>query len=453
MTRRKKLVVSLIAIIGVILIAIFGKSLSTPSAAKEARTPIVLWHEMGGPAEKTLLKLVANFNKSQKKYEVIPKYQGSYDTAIQKIFQTHGTSTSPAVFQSSNVSTAQILHSGYTTPIQQFVDEDHYDLSKISSVARAFHAHGGKQQAMPFNTSQPVLYYNASLLKKYGITPPPVSPSYSDITRVAKQIYERSDHKVKGMTVQIYGWFLEQAISNSGAMFTNNNDGHTANPTKVKINTPELVEFFKWIRENQKAGDFMNYGAGSMASANQTSGFLAGKVGMYVQSSASMSQLTKKNKNKLGITYFPHPDGQKANGVAIGGAALWISNDKPKEIQRGAYEFIKYTVRPEVQAQWQKDTGYMALNKDSQATTILKNFYKKHPEGKIPGQQLDNTVPNYCNSGILMEGMQSVRKIEEGAMEKIYAGADIEETLKSADKVINENLTQLNLANGYTDKT
>jgi ABC-type sugar transport system, periplasmic component len=271
MTRRKKLVVSLIAIIGVILIAIFGKSLSTPSAAKEARTPIVLWHEMGGPAEKTLLKLVANFNKSQKKYEVIPKYQGSYDTAIQKIFQTHGTSTSPAVFQSSNVSTAQILHSGYTTPIQQFVDEDHYDLSKISSVARAFHAHGGKQQAMPFNTSQPVLYYNASLLKKYGITPPPVSPSYSDITRVAKQIYERSDHKVKGMTVQIYGWFLEQAISNSGAMFTNNNDGHTANPTKVKINTPELVEFFKWIRENQKAGDFMNYGAGSMASANQTS--------------------------------------------------------------------------------------------------------------------------------------------------------------------------------------
>lgn len=449
-SKYKKLVLPVILVAGVLLIAIFGKAVSAQSTPKDNRTPVVFWHEMGGAAEKTLLKLVNDFNKSQNKYEVIPKYQGSYDTAIQKIFQTHGTSTSPAVFQSSNVSTAQILHSGFTTPIQNFVDEDHYDLSKISPVARAFHAHGGKQQAMPFNTSQPVLYYNASLLKKYGIEPPSISPSYSEITRVAKEIYEKSDHKVKGMTVQIYGWLLEEAISNAGGVFTNNNDGHTANPTHVKINTPELVEFFKWIRENIKAGDFMDYGAGSMASANQTSGFLSGKVGMYIQSSASMSQLTKKNKNKLGITYFPRPDGKKANGVAIGGAALWISNDKPKEIQKGAYEFIKYTVRPDVQAEWQKNTGYMVLNLDSQKTDILQKFYKKHPEGKIPGQQLDNTVPNYGNSGILMEGMQSVRKLEEGAMEKIYRGADIEQTLSDTDKVINDNLDQLNKANGYT---
>jgi ABC-type sugar transport system, periplasmic component len=165
MSKYKKLIVSVAAVLGVILIGFFGKNVLAQSKPQTDRTQIVFWHEMGGPAEKTLLKLVNNFNKSQSKYQVIPKYQGSYDTAIQKIFQTHGTNTSPAVFQSSNVSTAQVLHSGYTTPIQKFVDQDHYDLSKISPVARAFHAQGGKQQAMPFNTSQPVLYYNATLLE------------------------------------------------------------------------------------------------------------------------------------------------------------------------------------------------------------------------------------------------------------------------------------------------
>ena len=449
MSKYKKLVMPLIAVLGILLVAVFGHTLSVKLADNHDRIPIVFWHEMGGPSEDALEKVVDGFNKSQTKYKVIPKYQGTYDEAIQKILQTHNTSTSPAVFQAFDISTAQMLHSGYTTPVQNFIDEDNYDVSKISSVARAFYANKGKQQAMPFNTSQPVLYYNASLLKKYNITPPPVSPSYSDITRVAKELYEKSHHKVKGMTVQVYGWFLEQALANANAQLANNNDGHTGNPTKVSINNPDTVEFLEWIRENIKSGDFIDYGSGASAGANPTAGFLSDKVGIFIQSSASIGQLTKNNKNELGITYFPHPDNKKANGVAIGGAELWISNDKPKDVQRGAFEFIKYTLKPEVQAQWQKSTGYLALNKDSQKTSILKDLYAKNPESKVPGQQLATAKANYSNSGILMEGMQLTRQLEEIAMETVYNGGDIKKALDTADKNINDNLTQLNRANGY----
>lgn len=449
MAKYKKLTLPLILILGIVLVAIFGKAISAKSATNDNRTEVVFWHEMGGPSEQALEKVVDGFNKSQTKYKVVPKYQGSYDEAIQKILQTHNTSTSPAVFQAFDISTAQMLHSGYTTPVQDFIDEDHYDVSKISSVARAFYANDGKQQAMPFNTSQPVLYYNASLLKKYGITPPPVSPSYSDITRVAKELYEKSGHKTKGMTVQVYGWFMEQALANANRQIANNNDGHTGNPTKVNIDNPDTVEFLKWIKENIKADDFIDYGSGASAGANQTAGFLSDKVGIFIQSSASIGQLSKNNKNELGITYFPHPDGKKANGVAIGGAALWISNDKPKNVQRGAFEFIKYTLKPEVQAEWQKATGYLALNKDSQKTSTLKDLYAKNPASKVPGEQLANAKANFANSGILMEGMQLARQLEEVAMETVYNGGDINSALKTADRSINENLTQLNKANGY----
>ncbi|WP_338216240.1 ABC transporter substrate-binding protein [Companilactobacillus muriivasis] len=449
MSKFKKLTIPLILVLGVVLVALFGKSLSAKSAVKDNRTQVVFWHEMGGPSEQALYKVVDGFNKSQNKYKVVPKYQGSYDEAIQKILQTHNTSTSPAVFQAFDISTAQMLHSGYTTPVQNFIDEDNYDVSKISAVARAFYANGGKQQAMPFNTSQPVLYFNASLLEKYGITPPPVSPSYSDITRVAKELYEKSGHKVKGMTVQVYGWFLEQALANANRQLANRDDGHTGNPTKVNINNPDTVEFLNWIKENIKSGDFIDYGSGASAGANQTAGFLSDKVGIFIQSSASIGQLSKNNKNKLGITYFPHPDGKKANGVSIGGAALWISNDKPKDVQRGAFEFIKYTLKPEVQAQWQKSTGYLALNKDSQNTSILKDLYAKSPESKVPGEQLANAKANFSNSGILMEGMQLTRQLEEVAMETVYNGGDIKTALNVADKNINDNLTTLNKANGF----
>ncbi len=93
---------------------------------------------MGGPAEVALDKLVDDFNKSQNKYEAIPQYQGAYDEAVQKIIQSHGTSASPALFQSFDISTAQMMHSKYTTPVQKFIDEDNYDVSDISPVAHCF---------------------------------------------------------------------------------------------------------------------------------------------------------------------------------------------------------------------------------------------------------------------------------------------------------------------------
>lgn len=103
-----------------------------------------------------------------------------------------------------------------------------------------------------------------------------------------------------------------------------------------------------WIRTNIKSGDFVNYGSGSSAENNEIAAFLANKLGIFVQSSAYIGQLTTGTKNKLGISYFPHPDGVKANGVGIGGAALWISNDKPKKTQRGAWEFIKFAENPRI---------------------------------------------------------------------------------------------------------
>ncbi len=94
------------AVFALVLGFAFVNGSKNATTAKAGRTPIVFWHEMGGPAEVALDKMVDDFNKSQDKYEVIPQYQGVYDEAVQKIIQSHGTSASPAVFQSFDISTA-----------------------------------------------------------------------------------------------------------------------------------------------------------------------------------------------------------------------------------------------------------------------------------------------------------------------------------------------------------
>ncbi|KRL00587.1 ABC transporter substrate-binding protein [Liquorilactobacillus capillatus] len=421
-------------------------SFGTQASAK-TRTKIVFWHEMTGPAQVQLNKFVNNYNQSQSNYTVIPQFEGNYNEAVQKILNTHGTSASPALFQSMDISTNQIASSGYTTPVQKFINEDNYDVSKISSIARAFYSQNGKQLSMPFNTSQPVLYYNASLLKKYKITPPPVDPSYSDITRVAKQLYQHSDKKVKGLSIEIYGWFFEQFLANSGTSLANNNDGHSGTPTSVSFDNPAAIAAMKWIQTNIKNGSFMNYGAGTNASTNEMASFLSGKLGMFLQSSASISQLTAGTKDKIGVTYYPHLDNKKANGVSIGGASLWISNDKSLQEQRGAWEFIKYLMSPTNQASWQSATGYLALNKGSQNEPVLQKLYQHYPSSKVPSLQLSKTSPNNTNSGVFMQGLIQERTSVQTAMEQIYNGGNIRQALQEAENSMNSAVKSANKAN------
>ncbi|MFT9452073.1 MAG: ABC transporter substrate-binding protein [Liquorilactobacillus ghanensis] len=412
------------------------------------RTKVVFWNEMTGPAQQKLNEFVKEFNQSQTKYQVVSQFEGNYNEAVQKILNTHGTDASPAVFQSMDISTSQIYHSGYTTPVQKFVDQDHYDIDKISPVARAFYSEKGKLLSMPFNTSQPVLYYNATLLKKYHITPPPTDPSYSDITRVATQLYQRSHQKVKGLSVEIYGWLFEQFMANSGESMANQADGHNGTPTKVNFDTPGAIKAMKWVQENLKSGALMNFGSGSSASANEMAAFLSGKLGIFLQSSADISQLTAGTKDKLGITYYPHPDGQKANGVAIGGASIWISNDKPATVQRGSWEFIKFLMKPENQAQWQAATGYLALNKDSQQEKVLQELYQKVPAAKVPSEQLSKTKPDETNSGVFLQGLIQERTLTQTAMDQIYNGSNIKNSLQQAEDAMNTYIKSNNQANG-----
>ena len=127
---------AIVASILVVLAAILGwTAFSHPSASAQSngRIKVVFWHEMTGPAQQQLIKFSNEFNQSQKKYEVVPEFEGSYNEAVQKIINTHGTDASPAVFQSMDISTSQMHHTGYTTPVQKFIDADNYDVNKITS--------------------------------------------------------------------------------------------------------------------------------------------------------------------------------------------------------------------------------------------------------------------------------------------------------------------------------
>ncbi|MGA3375612.1 ABC transporter substrate-binding protein [Lactiplantibacillus pentosus] len=416
--------------------------------ANTGRIKVVFWHEMKGPGQKAIDAYVKAFNQQQSKYEVVAEFEGGYNGVIQKILNTHGTAASPALFQSMDISTSQMYHSGFTTPMQKFIDRDGYDASQIIPGAKAIVMRKDQLLAMPFNASQTALYYNKAVLRKYGITPPPVDPTYDDITRVAKAIHDKSHGEVKGMTMEAYSWLFEQLVANAGVPVANHDNGHTGNATKVDFTSPAAINAMKWVKENIDYGDFMNFGSGGNAAANEAASFLSGHLGIFMQSSAKTGQLYQVLKNDLGVTYFPRPNGQKANGIAVGGAALWIANDKPSAVQDGAWEFTKYLTSPKVQADWQAKTGYLAVNKDAKDEPTLKKLFKKSPVLEVSGNQMARTKPNNTNSGVFLDGWVPARTAIQNAMQQIFAGQDIRKSLQTAENTYNQVLESNNRANG-----
>ncbi len=167
----------------VVLLVVGGVAYSrTRVHADSSRIKVVFWHEMKGPGQQAIDAYVKAFNHQQSKYEVVAEFEGGYNGVIQKILNTHGTAASPALFQSMDISTSQMYHSGFTTPMQKFIDRDHYDADQIIPGAKAIVMRDNQLLAMPFNASQTALYYNKRVLRQYGITPPPVDPTYDDIT-------------------------------------------------------------------------------------------------------------------------------------------------------------------------------------------------------------------------------------------------------------------------------
>lgn len=88
------------------------------------------------------------------------------------------------------------------------------------------------------------------------------------------------------------------------------------------------------------------------------------------------------------------------------------------------------------------------MNKKSQKEKALQDLYKKIPAARVPGEQLASAKPNNANSGILMEGMQLTRELEETAMETVYNGGNIDSALTAANKAMNANLLTTNKADG-----
>lgn len=384
------------------------------------KVQITFWHAMGGVNGETTQALVDDFNASQDEIEVHAEYQGTYDDAITKLKAAMQSGQGlPDVCQMYDVGTKFMVDSGAVVPVEDMFESTGYDPASVMDVITSYYTTDGKQYAMPFNVSTPMLYYNKDVFEAAGLDPNTPPTTYDEVLEYAQKIVE-SDAAPVGYSHYIYGWFFEQQLAGLGAYYGNNENGRTEPITAVDFdqNGGGLKVFETW-KKLYDSGYFENYGT---VGADTQTAFFAGQVGMIIESTAVLKNATNSSPFEIGTGNLPKIEENEEGGVIIGGGALWMMDSEDQAKEDAAWKFIEYCTTPEAQAKWSMGTGYFAINPAAYETEEFKAYLEENPNFMTAINQLNATPVNNYTAGVLSGVQTESRLIFNDVMPQVYDG-------------------------------
>ncbi|MEH2594192.1 ABC-type glycerol-3-phosphate transport system substrate-binding protein [Bradyrhizobium sp. AZCC 1577] len=121
------------------------------------------------------------------------------------------------------------------------------------------------------------------------------------------------------------------------------------------------------------------------------------------------------------IPYRPDIAGAPQNSI-IGGATLWVLRDRPHAEYTGVARFFAYLSKPEVQAAWHQNTGYLPITRAAFDLTRAQGFYDRNPGTAIGIEQMTPKPPTENSKGIRLGSFVLIRDAIEDELEHVFSG-------------------------------
>ncbi|BFH62276.1 ABC transporter substrate-binding protein [Paenibacillus azoreducens] len=408
---------------------------------QEEPVKVVWWHSMSGNVGKAAQQLVDEFNAEHKDIVVQAEYQGTYDESLNKLKASLGADSGPSLIQVYEIGSRFMIDSKAITPMQQFIDADHYDTSSLEPNILNYYTFDGKLYSMPFNTSNPILYYNKDAFKAAGLDPEKPPATYEEVAEAAKKLTKSGQ---AGGSLAIYGWFMEQLFANQGAELVDNGNGRTKPATSSLLASDAGVKTLDWWKKMIDDKSMLNLGR---KTDDTSKAFAAGQIAMTLDSTASLRNIVQSAEGKfeVGTGFLPKADATVKGGVIVGGASNWILNNRPEAEQKAAWEFIKFLAEPKSQAEWHINTGYFPITQKAYDEQMVKDNMSKYPQFQTAVDQLHQTTPSLATQGAVMGVFPEARQLTETAIEEVLNNKKTsKQALDDAAKAITSKIEEYN---------
>ena len=425
------------------------------AAAANGPVKITFWHGLSNELGRELERLTDEYNATQQRVQVSLEFQGGYDPTIDKYLQSD-VDNRPDLVQAPEYAVQLMIDTQSTIPVQACAEGSQYDLTPLLPTALNYYATEGVQWAMPFNISNPVLYYNKKVFRDAGLddTKPPLT--LAEVSEYGRQIASSGAAKY-GLSIDSApdgggGWALEQWFAKEGEFYSDNSNGRLAPSTRVLFDGATGVRLMTELR------DVITNGAGFYVGENPTGqdnllklADAAEPATMTIATSAALGPLLGFVENgiipgvgveDIGVGPMPSPNG--ALGSLIGGAALWIVDGKGDAKSAAAWDYMQFLISADVQSQWAAATGYVPLRTDAVDLEPLRTTYANDPRFRVAFDQLLAAPDSLIYTGPVLGPLREVRVTAAAAMAAIFEGADPQQALSDAAEQANAQIADYN---------
>jgi sn-glycerol 3-phosphate transport system substrate-binding protein len=389
----------------------------------QAQIEIQWWHSMTGALGDRVNGFANEFNAMQKEYKVVPVYKGAYPESMTAAIAAFRAGNPPHILQVFEVGTATMMAAGKAIkPVYQLMAEAKEPFNPKDyhpAVAGYYTDRKGNMLSMPFNSSTPVFYINKDAFKKAGLDPEKAPRTWKEFAAAAEKL------KASGQQcVYSTGWpswvHIENFSSWHNLPIGTQENGIAGFNTEFRINSPQHVAHIEMLADFVKKGLMTYSGRRNEAEAR----FFSGECAMVTSSSAAQANIRRNAKFDFSVNFLPYNDqikGAPQNSI-IGGASLWVFSGKKPEEYKGITKFFSYLSKPDVQAKWHQETGYVPITNAAYEATKKSGFYEKNPGTDIANRQLGNKPPTPNSKGLRFGNFVQGREVIEEEMEAVFAG-------------------------------
>ena len=428
-------------------------------AGASGAVEITFWHGMQGPNGVELQRQTDAYNASQSKVKVT-LIEGSYEQTIDKYLQA-GQGSRPDLVQMPEYMVQTMVDSQSVVPVEACLNSSAYDTSEFLPTGLGAYATQGVQWSMPFNISNPVLFYNKKMFADAGLDPEQPPASLEELRADSEAIVQSGVAKY-GLALDSGfdsggGWYIEQWFAKAGEFYADNQNGRTARATQVLYNNEIGQSLLGFMQTMINDGLAVNVGD------NSTSGFDnllklvdgAEPAAMTIATSASIGpvisilgggQFPQITNADVGVGVMPGPDGKP--GALVGGASLWVVDSGDDVRTAATWDFITYLSSAQQQSEWSAATGYVPVRTDALTLDPLQTTLATDSRFKVPYDQLLSSPDSPTSVGPIVGPLREVRTVTAQGVAAIFGGADVATTLAAAVEQANALIADYNSRNG-----
>lgn len=400
---------------------------ASPTEPPAASQPVKLtfWNNWDNVNMEVMNKLVDQFNQAHPDIQVENVFQPYGD--MMTLLQTSiAAKTTPDVAAVDLIFLPQLVATGGVQALDEYVSGDaNIDVNDIYPMLAAYDMIGGQRYALPVSTNNMQLIWNKDLFTKAGLDPETPPKTWDEMKSMAEQCQDPANGVVgfeyytqpvgEGITWQFQVWLWA-----AGGEFLN------ADNSAAAFNTPAGLKALSYVSD-------MLQGNGSTP----------GPWGLFGEQKACMqldgSWLFGYRKDapfQWGIAQVPAPQGG-TTASNVGGEHILMFNDSPNKAQ--AWEFISYLTSPEVQMQWDQETGFLPVRKSVAENATYLNWVNSTEPRLMPfveGMAYAHTRPATPKYNEISEAFST-------EIQKALLGDTTPElALQSAEQSVNDILNQ-----------